>query len=83
MASTAGDGRPFSLKQTIKAFQAASRSLDEALLAQQDRHVSEDSGLSEESLFMARTLREHLQSSAEISDKLQGLLSADFRHQLD
>ena len=83
MASTAGDGLPFSLKQTIKAFQAASRSLDEALLAQQDRHVSEDSGLSEESLFIARTLREHLQSSAEISDKLQGLLSADFRHQLD
>ena len=82
-ASTSAEYLPLSLEQTIKVFQAASRSLDEALLAQQDRHVSEDSGPSEESLLMARTLRQHLQSSAEVSDELQGLILADSRQQFD
>lgn len=82
-ASTSADGLPLSLEQTIKVFQAASHSLDEALLAQQDRHVSEHSGLSEELLRMAHTLRQHLLSSTEISDEFHGLLLADSRKQLD
>lgn len=75
-ASISADGLPLSLEQTIELFQAASRLLETALIAQQEKHGTNAARLSEEGLRLAHTLRQQLQSSAEVSGELHRLLAA-------
>ena len=75
-AGASADGLTLSLAQTIESFLAASRSLDEALAAQQSQNGVKDPGLSDEGLRLTHTLRQHLLDGTEVSDKLRGLLAA-------
>ena len=75
-AGASADGLTLSLAQTIESFLAASRSLDEALAAQQSQNGVKDLGLSDEGLRLTHTLRQHLLDGTEVSDELRGLLAA-------
>ena len=78
-AATAGvsaDDLTLSLAQTIESFLVASRSLDEALAAQQTQNGVKDLGLSDEGLRLTHTLRQHLLDGVMVSDELRGLLTA-------
>ena len=75
-ASISADGLPLSFEQTIELFQAASRLLETGLIAQQEKHGTNAARLSEEGLRLAHTLRQQLQSSAEVSGELHRLLAA-------
>ena len=75
-AGASADGLTLSLAQTIDSFLAVSRSLDEALAAQQSQNGVKDPGLSDEGLRLTHTLRQHLLDGTEVSDKLRGLLAA-------
>ena len=75
-AGASADGLTLSLAQTIDSFLAVSRSLDEALAAQQSQNGVKDPGLSDEGLRLTHTLRQHLLDGSEVSDELRGLLAA-------
>jgi hypothetical protein len=75
-AGASANGLTLSLAQTIESFLAASRSLDEALAAQQSQNGVKDLGLSDEGLRLTHTLRQHLLDGTEVSDELRGLLAA-------
>ena len=75
-AGASADGLTLSLAQTIESFLAASRSLDEALAAQQSQNGVKDPSLSDEGLRLTHTLRQHLLDGTEVSDELRGLLAA-------